>query len=93
MGTIALTLGGGAMRTGCGVGDAVSTLRYGVAVVTIGDEGVSVSGRRVGGVSTGGGDGGRVSTGDRGSMRDQWEWRSMWQKSRKCCGSLATVRH
>ena len=50
------------MRTGCGVGDAVSTLRYGVAVVTIGYEGVSVSGRRVGGVSTGGGDGGRVST-------------------------------
>ena len=62
VGDIALTLGDGAMRTRSRVGAAAAILVYGVTGVTDWDNGVVGSGRRVCGASTGGGDGGRVST-------------------------------
>ena len=62
MGDIALTLVGGVMTTGHGVGAAASTLRDGTAGFTVGGGDVVGNVRGFGGASTGGGDGGRGST-------------------------------
>ena len=61
-GTIVLTLRDGAIRTGKVVVASTDTLRDVEAGVTVGDGRVVGSGREVGAVSTGGGDGGRVIT-------------------------------
>ena len=80
------------MKTGRGVGANAATLRDGAAGVTVGDGGVVGSVRGVGCDITGSGDGGRgrtegarVDVGSVGVAMDV-------AKSRRCRGSLATVR-
>ena len=80
VGNISLTLGDCAMKTGRGVGAATDTLGDGATGVTVGYGDVVVSGRGVGGEvqamkMTAG-----AAWRERGSMRDQWEWRSIWKK-------------
>ena len=91
MGDIALPLGDGVMRNGCGVGAAVATLGYGVSGVTARGGGVVLIGRGVGGASMGGGhgdrgitEGARIVAGSVGVAMDV-------EKSRRCRGLLATV--
>ena len=62
VGDIALTLGDGAMRTGCGVGAAVDTLEYVTSGFTVRDGGVVEIRRGVGRASACDGDGGISST-------------------------------